>query len=1000
MSSVIHQVFLGDDKLSKRKDQIRTIVEKAIRNPSVELEAILDDRLNPISMDQYQRVVGFLRQAGTPITSGELVYMNITLDRNSIRTTIHGDDAISDYCVENRLPEKGTTYLEKKTLRVKDGSIDIYSFKDDDVGYRMNLKTENKLKNENPMVRDLRSKWAGSRKTFRTIQRESFMIGKMFRVDCSRVRQGRGLTIQDSRCLETIPKYEIEIELLQDKIPDGMDTSDVIRSLLKQILRIMRVMRNTWFPLRKEQAKTLIGDYTSMIGARSDSVFIGPMPITLSRENLSVIWKGDYTATMKADGERALMVITKDGSTFFMYRTLRVEDTGIVVKKEDIRDTIIDGEVITKVKYTDPESGETKIIPKHPPLFLVFDCYRVNGENTHTLPLLESKTDGETRLQKASVIVEAMGDFTNYTVKYGADKHIPKIIRKKFVMVPADDTTETVLSGLNDEPTIYETDGIIFTPNYNSVNNCKVGDLVNIRGTWRDVMKWKPPEDNTVDFLLKISPEVKMSPSGETYKEGVLHVIGSEITPDILYDLQKRGFREASREIRSKQGKVVPFQGGDHMIQLEITKEGGIVSKSGEIVEDDMIVECVWNELKISFMDSRTGGWEIRNIRWDKTSAYKSGNIRGSMNSDQTASSVWKTSVSDRLSLESLWDKESSTSDEPDGGDQDVGGYFNTKGRREDSSLSRMRDFHNLYIKQYLISPGRRFTNGKRIVDLACGKGGDIHRYQKSGASFVVGIDIERDNILNPKDGAIRRYLDLRQRKTDMRFLLADCGKDIFASDTAGDEDSRKIIQELFGDRGIMRGGADKVVCMFAMHYFFKSIQTLDSFFTNVSKLLRPVTSGDTIPSCFVSCYFDADKVHKLMIEKGERDPTTGNKAYRSLDDKGDIAWSIEALYDVDSFEDAPEGVGNEIRVYISSINKVHNEYLVNRNTLRTACKEHGMTLVEDSSNSKKVGYKTSGTTFDKQYDAIPKASELGLLSYEKELSFLYRWDLFILSVR
>lgn len=996
MSSVIHQLFIGDDKKKgeERKTQIRTIVDKAISNPSLELEAIIGDGMNPVSMDQYQRIIGFLRQAGSRISEGELVYMNIMLDRNSIRTTVHGDDAVSDYCVENRLPEEKTTYLEKKRLRVKPDSRDVFSYEDRDVGYRLNLKTENTLKSENPMVRELRLKWSASVKTFRTIQRESFIIGKMFRVDCSRVRQGRGFTIQDSNCLEAIPRYEVEIELLQDKIPDGIEPREVTQSLLKQILKILRVMRNTWFPLRKEQSNALIRKYAGMIGAISDPIFIGPMPITLSREYLSVIWKGDYTATMKADGERALMVITNDGNTFFMYRTMRVEDTGIVVTNDSIKDTIMDGEVITRVKVTDPTTGETKVIPKHPPLFLVFDCYRVNGKNTQTLPLKTSKTDGETRLQKASEVVEIMVDAFNYTVKYGAKasaKHIPNITMKNFVTVPVDDTIEDVLTELNDEETIYETDGIIFTPNTKTVNNCKDGELLNIRGTWRDVMKWKPPEDNTVDFLLKMDREVKMSPSGRRYKEGVLHVIGTVITPDILYDLQTKKFREASREIRRKRGEIVPFQGGDHKIQLEITKEGGIISKSGDLVDHDMIVECVWNHEKDSFMDSKPGGWEIRNVRWDKTSAYKSGNIRGSMNSEQTAASVWKTSVSDSLSFESLWDKGAATTDEPDGGDQDTGGYFNTRGRREDSSLSRMRDFHNLFIKQYLISPAPKYTSGKRIVDLACGKAGDLHRYQKSGASFVVGIDIDRDNILNPKDGAIRRYLDLRQRKTEMRFLLADCGKDLFASDTKGDEQSRKLFDDLFGERGIISGGADKVICMFAMHYFFKTLQTLDSFFTNVSKILRPSSS------CFVSCYFDADKVHTLMKKEAVVNDS-GNKVYRALDDKGDIAWSIEALYDVDSHEETPRGIGNEIRVYISSINKEHNEYLVERNTLRDNCKTHGIRLVEDEATSNKFGYETPGTTFDIQYDGNPKAIEIGLLDYEKKLSFLYRWDIFILS--
>jgi SAM-dependent methyltransferase len=1016
MSSALKQVFLGGDNPEKTRDNLLSIIKKALTDRTLELEAILHgntgERNEEISMDQFQRVVGFLRGVAEPVESGESVYLNIQGGKNFIRASVNGDTAIGDYCVDDILPES-TEFVQKRRIvmaKSKDDKgrrtekAEYYEFKDYGIGYRVNLKMEDTLRKEDPMVRDLQSRWSSLTKTFRLIQRESFYVG-MFRIDCSRVRQGRGKSIESSGCLDNVPTHEIEIELVRDRMRESMSVDLVLKSLLKNVLRVMRILRNSWFLMRDERVAKVVTEYGVMTGQVGSSPrFIGPMPITLARTYLYDIRSGTYTATMKADGERALFLITPKGEGYLMYRSMKVEDTGMIVHDERIRDSIFDGEIITRIK--DPVSGGTK--PIHPPMYLIFDCYRANGKNVHTLPLLEDATGGETRLGVASVLVDTLASIGAHESKWGDDKHIMNISMKPFVMVKKGGDTEGSLRELIDSDTLYETDGIVFTPNGKSVNNCRDGELGNIRGTWDEVMKWKPPEDNTIDFLLRLDPERKMSASGEYYREGVLCVYGNDMTPDVLYELQTKGARDIGREMRSRENMVVPFYGGDHRIQLFLNEGGAIISKAGDVVEDGMIIECVWNAEKPSSEDDRTGGWEIRNVRWDKTAMFRKGQVGGTMNNDRTAKSVWETSVSDRLNLEDLWDDKAMYIDSPDGGDDDTGGYFNSRGKRSESVLARMRDFHNLVVKKYLISPKRQFTTGKKIVDLACGKGGDIPRYQKSGAGFVFGIDIVPDNILNPSDGAIRRYIGFKGRKVGMRFALADCGKDLFARDTAGDSQSREIIRKMFSAEGMLAGGADRVVCMFAMHYFFKNNSTLDAYFGNVSRILRPAAKDETAPPCFVACYFDSERVHTLLKDKGEIDAKSGNVVYRALTDSGELAWSIEGLYDIDTIAEgeSPEGTGLEIKVYIRSINKSHNEYLVGRQTFASACESHGMRLVQKDNGtlerSKKAGYSLPGMTFDKLFKSINDKDNVGkardMLSFEKELSFLYRCD-FVLKV-
>ena len=71
-----------------------------------------------------------------------------------------------------------------------------------------------------------------------------------------------------------------------------------------------------------------------------------------------------------------------------------------------------------------------------------------------------------------------------------------------------------------------------------------------------------------------------------------------------------------------------------------------------------------------------------------------------------------------------------------------------------------MLNFHNKYIKnELLLKRGLRGGN-KNLLDLACGKGGDLFKWVFNRARFVVGVDTAGENITNPVDGAYKRYLE------------------------------------------------------------------------------------------------------------------------------------------------------------------------------------------------------------------------------------------------
>ena len=57
--------------------------------------------------------------------------------------------------------------------------------------------------------------------------------------------------------------------------------------------------------------------------------------------------------------------------------------------------------------------------------------------------------------------------------------------------------------------------------------------------------------------------------------------------------------------------------------------------------------------------------------------------------------------------------------------------------------------------------------NGGTLIDLACGKAGDLPKWIYAKLAFVFGVDISRDNIENRKDGACARYLTKRRRRNN-----------------------------------------------------------------------------------------------------------------------------------------------------------------------------------------------------------------------------------------
>lgn len=151
--------------------------------------------------------------------------------------------------------------------------------------------------------------------------------------------------------------------------------------------------------------------------------------------------------------------------------------------------------------------------------------------------------------------------------------------------------------------------------------------------------------------------------------------------------------------------------------------------------------------------------------------------------------------------------------------------YDNIAIMAEFQTIDNLRKFHN-WIKFQLIDQARRGTNGKYLLDVAVGRGGDIVKWAKNNIVHVTGIDNNQQSIYEKVEfaGAIQRYNVI---KTQMR--VPRC---YFWNISATDP---HVLNKL----NIKDGNTlyDIVSCQFSFHYFVKE---MDITLNMISRKLKP----------------------------------------------------------------------------------------------------------------------------------------------------------------
>ncbi|KAJ8729278.1 hypothetical protein PYW08_000859 [Mythimna loreyi] len=196
--------------------------------------------------------------------------------------------------------------------------------------------------------------------------------------------------------------------------------------------------------------------------------------------------------------------------------------------------------------------------------------------------------------------------------------------------------------------------------------------------------------------------------------------------------------------------------------------------------------------------------------------------------------------------------------------------HLEEKGLNErfNSPIYYLRNFNN-WVKSVLIQEytekirEKDYGRSLKVLDICCGKGGDLSKWQKARVDHVVFADIAEVSVQQCQT----RHEDLRSRTRggvfSAQFIAADCTKE--------------TLRDKYRDPSI---SFDVVSCQFGLHYSFESLPQAKRMLTNISECLKP-------GGYFFGTIPDANEI----VSRGQKSPdgSFGNRIY-----------NIKLLFDVE----------------------------------------------------------------------------------------------------
>ena len=750
----------------------------------------------------------------------------------------------------------------------------------------------------------IRKDWQGDpndpKAHVRLIHRRSFKtVTELFRIDFSMIKS-RGVNVKQSlkTMLKQQPKYELEIEFV------NQETKMEPEVVVKVILTILQSFYQTSFVLPVSDIQRYSQEFKN-----SGLKFYNP--VTMMRRHLSPeipynVSKG-YTVTIKADGERAGLYVSRDRK-LLKVTNRGVTWTGITAMNDSHIGDFVDGEYILENN-----------------LFCIFDIYRFRNRDVKALPLM--KTDEDMSLNSRLGVARAFIDDlkTQFTTAYSL---IPlRVETKQFFAGDGKTMEEAIRTVLNTEYE-FETDGLIFTP-----RDTGVAPTEDTRGdTWMRVYKWKPADQNSIDFLVTIDEKEGFDPVlNVPAKQGQLYVSRTPRDDNIIYpretmtgEYTEPALPESLTKVAEMNTRIpsvfqpsTPRDPEAYKITIPLNDKGLTVDQNGDKVETNTIIECAY--------DTETHRWTVMRTRYDKTHQYRVLHQPQYGNDISTADSIW-TSMHVPIPEEMIT---SFTTAIVEAGLEDD--YYRDDLKRSTRVFADVYTFHNR-VKEELYR--NALEKNQTLLELAMGRAGDLQKWKKAHCSKVVGIDVSLANITAGVQGAAIRYINDKKKNPhsyippslflegDIKYFPLLEQEDKYMPILLGTESApTEYLQQFHGVQEF-----DAASCQFAIHYACETEETFRGFVKNIHKYCKDVFFGTCL---------DGQAVYSLLM--GKKTHLFGNEKQ--------LAGEFTKQYE--DRENWTEEFGLGIKVFLESFDKPAVEYLVPFGKVTDIFAEYGFSLQE-----------------------------------------------------
>jgi len=255
---------------------------------------------------------------------------------------------------------------------------------------------------------------------------------------------------------------------------------------------------------------------------------------------------------------------------------------------------------------------------------------------------------------------------------------------------------------------------------------------------------------------------------------------------------------------------------------------------------------------------------------------------------------------------------------------------------RKASRIIFLRSFNN-WVKASIINKYCRLLGrGASVLELCCGKGGDLDKYFMNQIKLFVGADIARESLVN----AMERLKKIKNEKYNNNLKI----KCIFIKDDLSSP------QNHFLEKINKKYYFDLVSCQFALHYHFENEKRINAFLKNASERL---CDGGYFIGTIIE---DNVIIKRLRNRKNMLD----NKYINEKLTFGNEYYSVKFYQKHFNISDGPYGIKYGFYLEDSIDNrddegniKYVEEYLIVFKEFEELCKKYGLYLVEKKNFTK-----------------------------------------------